>query len=402
MRRILGIVVLFLGVSPSIPYFKYERLLNNGNANGQHYVVVDETIWEHALPNLQDLRFYSADREFPYALTLETGNYEMDQKTLRILQPGTVAGKTQFLLDMSAVSAYDRVKLAVATQNYVAHARIEGQDDPHGNRWTILGTTTLYDLSDEKLGRNNTLQMPLSTFRFLRVTVDGAIKPADLEGATAGAMSSEKAVWRDVNNQPVQEEHGRESVFTFTVSKNVPVDRVTFTVAPQQQNFSRNVQIQGDKDREFGSGEITKIHLVRNGQKIDCEETSVSIRAADSGRYRVVIVNGDDAPLKVISTRLQQLERRLYFDSDAGAQVRLYYGDEKLDTPVYDYRKIFRKDPNATPLQFGAEVLNAAYANRPDDRPWSERHPSLLWAAIIAAVVILGGMAFRSLKSASS
>lgn len=402
MKSVWGILALFLAVSPSIPYFKYERPLNYPDSNGQHYVVVDETIWGHSLPSLQDLRLYSADKEFPYAWTLETGSYESDQKTLRILQPGTVAGKTQFLLDMAGVAEYERVKVAMATRNFVAHARIEGQDDLHGNRWTILGTTTLYDLSDEKLGRNNTLQIPLSTFKFLRVTVNGAVKPADLEGATAGTISSEKAIWRDVKSQLVQEEHGRESVFTFTVSKNVPVDRVNFTVAPQQQNFSRGVQIQGDKEREVGSGEISKIHLQRNGQKIDSEETSIGIRPADSGQYRVVILNGDDAPLKITGVRLQQYERRLYFDSDAGAQAHLYYGDEKLEAPVYDYCKMFRKDPNATQLQFGAEVLNAAYAGRPDDRPWSERHPSLLWVAIIAAVAILGGMAFRSLKSATS
>jgi hypothetical protein len=142
--------------------------------------------------------------------------------------------------------------------------------------------------------------------------------------------------------------------------------------------------------------------LQRNGQKIDSEETSVGTRPGGSVKYRVVVLNGDDAPLKIDTVRLRQYERRLYFDSDAGAQVRLYYGDDKLDTPLYDYHKIFRKDPNATPVQLGEEVLNAAYVSRPDDRPWSERHPSLLWAAIIVAVVILGGMAFRSLKSATS
>jgi hypothetical protein len=399
MKSVAGILALILAASSSIPYFKYERPLNNANANGQHYVVVDETIWEHALPSLQDLRLYSAAMELPYALTVEAGSYERDQKTLRILQPGRLAGKTQFLLDMSGVPEYDRVKLAIAAQNFVAHGRVEGQDDPHGNRWTVLGTTTIYDLSDEKLGRNNTLQIPSSTFKFLRVTVDGAVKPSDLEGATADALLAKKAIWRDVKSQMAQEEHGTESVFTFTVPKNVPVERVTFTVAPQQPNFSRDVQIHGDREVELGSGEITKIHLLRNGQKIDCEENSVSIRVAESGKYRVAIRNGDDAPLKITGARLQQYERRLYFDSDSGAQVRFYYGDEKLETPVYDYRKMFRKDPTASQLQFGAEILNSAYAGRPDDRPWSERHPSLLWAAIIAAVAVLGTVAFRALKS---
>ena len=43
--------------------------------------------------------------------------------------------------------------------NRLAHALIEGQDDPHGKQWATLGTTTLYDLTDERLGHNSTLQI---------------------------------------------------------------------------------------------------------------------------------------------------------------------------------------------------------------------------------------------------
>jgi hypothetical protein len=50
----------------------------------------------------------------------------------------------------------------------------------------------------------------------------------------------------------------------------------------------------------------------------------------------------------------------------------------------------------------GAEEANAAYTGRPDDRPWSERHAAVLWVAIIMAVLILGGIALRSMKTATT
>jgi len=53
-------------------------------------------------------------------------------------------------------------------------------------------------------------------------------------------------------------------------------------------------------------------------------------------------------------------------------------------------------------VQLGAEEGNAGYTGRPDDRPWSERHPAVLWTAILAAVAILGGIAVRSIKSAAT
>nr|MDP9147777.1 hypothetical protein [Acidobacteriota bacterium] len=181
--------------------------------------------------------------------------------------------------------------------------------------------------------------------------------------------------------------------------KGAPVDRVNFEIAAEQRNFSRSVQILGDKDQQFASGEITQIHALRDGKRIDCEQTSLPAHLTGPGNYRIVILNGDDAPLKLSGAQLQQYERRIYFDSDANVQVRLYYGDDQLEFPAYDYAKFFQKDSSATQLQFEPEVLNAAFSARPDSRPWSERHPSLLWVTIIAAVLILGAIAFRSLKT---
>ena len=105
--------------------------------------------------------------------------------------------------------------------------------------------------------------------------------------------------------------------------------------------------------------------------------------------------------MKITRARLQQYERRIYFDNNAGASLTLYYGDAKLDAPVYDYAKLFQSDANAEQVQIGAEESNSGYTGRPDDRPWSERHPAVLWSAILAAVVILGGIAVRSIRSAA-
>jgi len=401
MKILWGLLFLFVVTSSQIAYFRYERPVQSASSNSQHYVVVNEPVWEHAAAGLQDLRIYSGDKEIPYALTVENAPSETDQKALRILQPGTVLGKTQFLLDMHEVPEYDRVTLSLAAQNFVAHAHVEGQDDPHGNHWSALGTTTVYDLSDEKLGGNSTLQVPLSTFKFLRVTIDGPIKPSDVMQAVGNTVASGAIAWHDINSEPRREEQSRESVFTFSVSKNVPIERVNFALAGHQENFSRDVRIQGDNEQEIGFGKITVIHLQRNAQKIDIEETSVSLSRPRSGKYRVIIENGDDAPLRITNARLQQYERRLYFDSPVVTQLSLYYGDEKLVKPVYDYSKLFHKDPTASPLQLGAEVLNKIYTGRPDDRPWSERHPGILWVAIIGAVALLGFLAFSSMKTAS-
>jgi hypothetical protein len=403
MRRATwGFLFVVLAASPAISYFKYDRQIGTAGASGQHYAAVDETIWEHALPGLYDMRLYAAGKEIPYARITMRSRRETEQRTVRLLEPGTLGGKTLFLLDMEGISEYDRITLTLRARNYVAHARVEGQDDPHGTQWADLGTTTLFDLSDEKLGHNSTLQIPVSTYKYLRVTVDGLVKPSDVQSVTAGIERAQEAVWRDLSSEPVQTQEGKDTVLSFAVPENIPVERVMLAIDPAQGNLDRGIEVQSDKGSMIGVGEISRIHIQRNEGRIDVDQTWLSVSAESHGHLRTIIHNGDDTPLRITWARLQQYERRLYFDCDAGASLELFYGDQKLSAPVYDYAKLFQIDPSAGQLHLSAEEANASYTGRPDDRPWSERHPAVLWTAILAAVALLGRIAVRSIKTAGT
>jgi len=400
MKISAGLLAAAMLAGPALSYFQQQRKVD-APGNGQHYVPVDETIWKNARPDLGDLRLYSGENEIPYALVVQRGSLEHDHKPVRVLQQATVAGKTQFLIDMAGVVEYDHIDLNMATKNFVAHAKVEGQDDMHGSNWALVAEPILYDLSKENLGENSMLRLPLSTYKYLRVTIDGPVKPADVLGASSEFRQEQKAVWRDVANSPQASERNHDSVWTFDVPQNVPVERVTFEISdPNQANFLRQVEIANDKGMRLGGGEISKVHMVRNGNKIDTEKADVEFSALGEKTITVTIHNGDDKPLK-LTARLQQYQRRIYFDGPQAGSVTLYYGDEKLERPVYDYAKLFQEQ-NATEARLGAAETNAAYTGRPDERPWSERHPAVLWIAIIAAVLILGTVALRSMKTAAT
>jgi hypothetical protein len=410
--KIAAVLLAVILGGPAIPYFKYHRPVQ-AQPGGQRFLAVDEQTWKNARRDLGDLRLYSGQQEVPYALMVERGGRENDNKDVRVLQQSVVGGKTQFMIDMTDVAEYDHIALRLATKNFVAHARVEGQEDLHGNNWALLGESILYDLSKENLGANSVLRLPLSTYKYLRVTIDGPVKPADIVGASSEFRQEQKAVWRNVGGAPTVAElpagaahsdasgMGRKGTeLTFTVPENVPVNRVTFDIDPAQPNFRRPVQVEGDKDAYIGSGEIDRVHMVRSGRKIDSDDYDVSFSTVGHKTIKVIIDNGDDPPLKIRSARLQQFEHRLYFDAPASGALTLYYGDEKLDPPVYDYAKLFLLAKDAAPAQLGAEQANAAYMGRPDERPWTERHPAVLWIAIVAAVLILGAIALRSMKTA--
>ena len=142
--------------------------------------------------------------------------------------------------------------------------------------------------------------------------------------------------------------------------------------------------------------------MVRAGQRIDSEDDEVDFSEIGQKLLKIVIHNGDDPPLKLTSASLQQIERRLYFDSPEQGQITLYYGDEKLERPEYDYAKLFLNSKDASAAQLGSEASNSAYTGRPDDRPWSERHPAVLWTAIVAAVLLLGALALKSMRTVTA
>jgi hypothetical protein len=49
--------------------------------------------------------------------------------------------------------------------------------------------------------------------------------------------------------------------------------------------------------------------------------------------------------------------------------------------------------------QLGPEQKNPAYRDRPDTRPFTERHPHLLWIALLGVICVLAIVAIRSSKT---
>ncbi|MGZ4733745.1 MAG: hypothetical protein ACXVZH_16555, partial [Terriglobales bacterium] len=135
------------------------------------------------------------------------------------------------------------------------------------------------------------------------------------------------------------------------------------------------------------------------GTTVVSEEMDVRIGGQSSGQLRITVDNGDNPPLSISGVELLSVERRVYFAPQGRSLLKLYYGDDKLDAPIYDYARFFKADPAAAKAELSAGAHNQAYTGRPDDRPWSERHKAVLWLAMLLAVIVLAALAIRGLKA---
>src|SRR5207244_6290381 len=119
----------------------------------------------------------------------------------------------------------------------------------------------------------------------------------------------------------------------------------------------------------------------------------INISGRPDGHFRITVDNADNPPLNITGVQPLSIERRVHFDPGGRTNFKLYYGDQKLSGPVYDYTKFFKADPAAAEAALGPGMHNAAYTGRPDDRPWSERHKAVLRVDMLLVVDVLAVLA---------
>jgi hypothetical protein len=400
---------------PKREYFTNVRDVHVADAGRTNYLVVDPEIWMHARGDLGDLRLYG-NGNIPYALrVLGTAEF-IQQRPLKILNRGIYHGNPQFMLDMSGVDVYDEIVLQINQHDFDRLVTVQGANTPDAGDWVTIATSPIYDFTQHKLGSNFVIPVPTSNFHYLLLTITGEgwdrgneIRPEQVQGATARNTLRANAVWDNVPPIAVRSETKKQNtVISFDLPKAVPIGRIQFEVPAEKIDFRRPLTIETRTERAgipeeeawqtIADGELSRVRSA--GDKIH-EDLEISTHDLRAEHWRVTISNGDDPPLPV-RLNPQSIERRLYFAPRGSTTLRLYYGDDQVIAPVYDYDKFFREDDSKTAVvaELGPGMHNPQYKPRPDDRPWTERNGWVLWVALAAAIIGIGSIALRGLKKA--
>lgn len=403
MKASLSAVLLILlaGVDSrpeqALAYFSNVRDVRVSQPDRQNYFVVDEDIWMHSRPDLADLRLFDGDTPVQYAIAEQGATVSSEEVEAKILNLGTVAGHTEFDIDAEAIAEYDRVRLRLAAHDFVAVAQVRGGAGPGTQAQTQLPPTTLYDFTKEQLGSNFQLKLPTSSFRYLHVILAPGIRPEEVKGVTISNLREQQARWTSAGSCGAPQQKDRITEIVCKVAERVPLNRIAFQVSSKQTNFRRTVSIADSKGAQIATGEISRVRVNRGGALVNTEELAVNL-SSSSGSVTVSIDNADNPPLEISAVEPLATERRIYFDPQAKSAFKLYYGDEKLEAPVYDYARFFHADPSASQAELAPGAHNPQYSGRPDDRPWSEKHSAILWTAMLAAVIALLALAIRGLR----
>jgi hypothetical protein len=113
------------------------------------------------------------------------------------------------------------------------------------------------------------------------------------------------------------------------------------------------------------------------------------------------VLNANDAPLSEVRLSLAMPLRFVLFHPVQNRSYRLIYGNARAAAPQYDLSRTLHIQANEMMphLGLGSEEVTSNYA---DSRPFTERHPNLLWIALGIAVVLLGFAALRAMRTPAS
>jgi len=424
---LLSLLLWQVAVSPEPTnphYLRYQRTITIPASAGQSCAVIDPALFPHASPSLKDLRLFQGNRGIPYAITLsEPQQLDSDPATIRNL--GLRGRNIVFDLEMPN-RPYTELMLDLAGHDFIATATVSGTRDSNYANQTSLGEFTLFDLTTQHLSRSTTIHLQETNLLYLHIEL--AVSPAAgtraldtspqalqkmVQAVTVPPSREAQSLYTTAAQATTVTQRGRQSIATFTLPERIPIERISFALAPGfKANFSRDVSITdhptatpnpADALSEALAGTILRVHLTQAGREIRQEQLSVPATLGSNmqsaAAVEVAVNNGDDTPLPITAVRLEMRQRKICFDAPAADPLTLFYGDPALTAPQYDYTRLFTLSTQFRAAQLGPEQFNPAYRDRPDARPLTDRHPHLLWIALLIVICILAVIAIRSSKT---
>jgi len=409
-RAAFALAALALGAAPRSPL--YEREIRP-SAPGRTFVVLDRDVYEGAEVDLRDLRVIDDQGQtVPYRLDRgepgRTGSFRPQQKNRAF-----VRGQTETVtLDFGGPVGKRRLALRLSGDNFRRRIAVEGSQD--GGRWvTLVDGSYVFAVPPPEAARYETVELPPNDFPLLRLTVfHGPDDPEHVDildvslGEEAGRAPE---VTMPITPLRMEDEKRHETLLTFDLgARYQPFQALVLDVG--DNHFFRGVEVEARRESLATKTEPSSLYWISLGESAvyrydEGGKVRERLRVDVRGRERALrlrIRNRDDRPLELRGVLALAPVERLLFEAAPNRGYRLTYGTPDRGAPEYDLARtvtdLAEWAANATPASLDPPP---PLPPPPDRRPWSEKHPALLWVALLAVVVILGLLTWGALRRAS-
>ncbi|HXM18754.1 MAG TPA: DUF3999 family protein [Candidatus Tumulicola sp.] len=361
-------------------------------------VTVPMTAFRRSQAGLPDLRIIDdTGREIPYVIDIERGSQVGGLREAPQSEYGFVRGSyTQVVADTGEgrKELIDTLRIDSSNANYFSWVEIAASDDE--TSWRVIREQApIFKFRRDALAGTQTVSFPATRARWLRVRVlepDAAFPIDDILVGYRQVRPAELAPWPLAFKENPKEDTQQTWLEADAGAPRLP--GAVVEIDAQQVEYHRPVRISVSDDAgtftEIGEGVIASGASTQTARRIEFQE--------GGGRYwRITVFNHNDPPVTGLSATLLASPRHVSFRQEPGRTYRLLYGDNRATAPQYDVADLTTAaERSAAPtVNLGAEQTNAAYV---DPAPWTEQHPVILWIALAIAVLVMGGLAIRTLR----
>jgi hypothetical protein len=414
MRRatsalLLASVSCLLAMSADLPgkwrAWRYSRPIEGqpSQRDGAAQLSLPWEIYAHCQAGCEDTRIVTSQGdEVPFVIAERHVASNTQSHAAQIVENSFVADHyTQVIGDLGEGRLnYDRVKVETSRPDFIVWAEVALSDDARTWR-TVEARAPIARFRSRAVDGTQTIPIQGLSSRYVRVRIADPSGQFPVSGISVLHEETYKfprkeipaAFTADKSSDPT------ESFWRAALaSPNQPVSEVE--LRSDSAEFYRGVRISSSVDGKewsyWGSGVIYRYKQddkTRESLRIEFPEIS-------GNRFvRVEVINGNDQPLANVTLTLAAVPRTLLFKQTAGQDYRLLYGNEKAGRPQYDlaqYLEFGPSKPVYRTLTLGPEQETVNYR---DPRPFTERHPEVLWSALGLAIVLIGLTALKTLRS---
>jgi hypothetical protein len=349
-----------------------------------------------------DLRILKDGVEIPYVIETLAGSVEERECHPEAINKAVVPDTgVQVTLDLAKCKdglKHSRFRISTSETNFRQRVRIETSDD---NRFWVVAREDGY-VFDFTQGTKKlsalTVDYPMSTGRYVRGTIFGWTTTAAIEDAWSAyrvERSPERYILDGITPERTEDATARASNLTLDLGQSgLPHDRVRLEV--DRSDFHRAAELEASDDAKTWStvGQGT-VFQIANDQSL-----ALTYPERHDRYLRLRIFNGDNRPVPVLRVYVETLKRVIKFLPPSDGDVLLYYGNPAAQPPAYDFGAILSREgplPETSPL-ISEWKINPDYRAPAEPRkPWSERHPAVLYGVLGVAVVGMGAVTVRFL-----
>jgi uncharacterized protein DUF3999 len=394
---------------PAWRSWHYSRSLAPPHAGILNYTIIDRDAFAHSESRLGDLRIIDdLGNEQPFELRNSFAPPPQPVSFPATLRENSfVPGQfTQVVLDLGPrASFHSSLRVQTPESDFINWLEVAASDDAHLWR-TVQPRAPISRFRRENLEGSQTIRYSENNARYLRLRIQEPSGQFPVTGvdvfAWQGVEKEEPAAIPLIALLP-PDAAGTPLQTQWTVdlqSAAIPLAELNFET--DQREFYRAVRILTSADSKewqpAGGGEIYRYSVAGRTE----ESLRVSSSELGGSRFwRVEILNGNDVSLSSVRISLTMSRRFALFRPRESRAYRLIYGNARAAAPQYDFARTLRIQPKEMilGLSLGPEEPTTNYD---DPRPFTERHPNLLWFALGLAIVLLGYAAIRAMRTPDS